>query len=223
MSFVNPRLIYPLGRASYQDWLRKNLPTYDYHIYQSDLEISRDAGNSWKEIRIKPQKEPWGWLQQLPSAKNFEYGGYVVGDRIRYLKCSPTSATVPHRNPVNFHSHPTAHPNCDAPSVGDIRSFVWQPDVRAITVGRKVVWVFEKTPESLPVIKSIFSWQRKHLIKSLGELSRSASANDFAELIFREAIGLDWPKQMNISAWNWPIQIAETLKFRVTILRRDSR
>jgi hypothetical protein len=80
----------------------------------------------WHEMRIRPGLTAKQVYLKLPSAADFEYGGYLTKTRIRYAVCEPTKASVPLFKSCTFHSHPTDKDGTDPdmPSVLDVYAFL---------------------------------------------------------------------------------------------------
>jgi len=57
-------------------------------------------------------------------------------------------------------SHPTGSSSCDQPSLMDIRSFLVNRHLRAVTAGREIIWVFDKQPETIPFVKRLLKWEQ---------------------------------------------------------------
>ena len=82
-----------------------------------------DENDVWHERRIPANLSAANVYRMLPSASDFEYGGYLTKTRIRYVVGAPESVSPPYDLPCVFHSHPFAHPYADAPSPLDIYQF----------------------------------------------------------------------------------------------------
>lgn len=81
---------------------------------------------------------------RLPTAPEYEYGGYLTKTRIRFVRGDATRSHTDTDKPCTFHSHPTSHPCADMPSPSDIYSFLKWPNLRAITVGAEWICVWDK-------------------------------------------------------------------------------
>ena len=205
---------------------------YDQLYIDDDIDDNHYEPDQWKEIRLRPGLTAEQVYQKLPSAETFEYGGYLTKTRIRFVKCGSTSADVPrHRSSCTFHSHPTNLSGTfpDLPSSSDLYGFLFKEPLRSITVGKNLVWVFNKTPKTLPMIKKLKRWQTKNLLAVTRELRENPKYEgrvlDEFQNIALTALGLDWPsrrRDLNDSLLKqWPKLIAKTLKFDVTVYSRN--
>jgi hypothetical protein len=97
---------------------------------------------------------------QLPTAESFEFGGIIERDKIRYQRCDATTAWAEFSADCTWHSHPTGSSSCDQPSLMDIRSFLVNRHLRAVTAGREIIWVFDKQPETIPFVKRLLKWEQ---------------------------------------------------------------
>jgi hypothetical protein len=188
--------------------------------------------DQWKEIRLRPGLTAEQVYQKLPSAETFEYAGYLTKTRIRFVKCFQTSADLlSPRSSCNFHSHPTDLPGTipDVPSATDLTGFLFRKPLRSITVGKNLVWVFNKTPKTLPIIKKLTRWHEKNLVAVQTKLWKDpkfkGSIFDEYQNLLLTALGLDWPsryKDVDDSfRKQWPRIITKTLKFDVTVYSRN--
>ena len=129
----------------------------------------------------------------LPSAETFEYGGFLTESKIHFVKCKEKSASVISAYPCTFHSHPTNLEGTepDLPSGKDIYSFLKWRQQRAITVGRELIWVFDKTVETVPIIKSLETWERGNMISTFGKL-RHDKVEDEANAYIPIVLNAPW-------------------------------
>ena len=153
----------------------ENLPAYlpkpfmDEHAYQTLYEHTNgvdDFGLDSEElpITISALMSAEEVYRRLPSAPDFEYGGFITQNEIRYQACEAFSADTHACRPCTWHSHPTAHPNADMPSGKDIYGFLKWRSRRAVAVGRDWIWVFDKSLSTIPTLEKLRSWQEKNMV-----------------------------------------------------------
>lgn len=205
---------------------------YDQLYINDDIPGEHYEPDQWKVIRLRPGLSAEQVYQKLPSAETFEYGGYLTKTRIRFVKCGQREARVPsHRSSCTFHSHPTnlsgTYP--DLPSSSDLYNFLFRKSLRSITVGKNLVWVFNKTPKTLPMIKKLNQWHTKNLLAVTRKLSenpkyKGREIHEYQNIVLT-ALGLDWPSRRrdfdDSLLKQWPKLIAKTLKFDVTVYSRN--
>ncbi len=121
----------------------------------------------WQEIRIRPGSSALDVYHRLPSASDFEYGGYITKTRIRYHGGGATSASTIRSKACIFHSHPAEHPLADMPSTNDVYQFLKCRQLRAVTVGADWIWVWNKTPTVMRTVRRLFEWEDEHLVSKL--------------------------------------------------------
>ena len=107
------------------------------------------------EIRIPPGSSAAKVYRLLPSAEDFEYGGYLTKTRIRYVAGGPEGAHTDYTKPCTFHSHPTGAQYADVPSPADIYYFLKWRHRRAITVGARWIWVWTKDQQNLKTVRRL--------------------------------------------------------------------
>ena len=117
---------------------------------------------------------------------------------VHYVVCRATSASTNNAHPCTFHTHPTDLEGTepDLPSASDVYSFLKWRHQRAVTVGRELIWVFDKTIETVPVIEKLSTWERENMISTFHKLDRQRIediSRDYM-IIALNAIGLAWPK-----------------------------
>ena len=108
-----------------------NLPAYlpkpfmDEHAYQTLYDYTNgvddfELGSEEISIAISASISAEEVYRMLPSAPDFEYGGFITENEIHYQVCGDDWATTQYRQACVWHSHPTAHPNADVPSGNDV-------------------------------------------------------------------------------------------------------
>ncbi len=113
----------------------ENLPAYlpkpfmDEHAYQTLYEHTNgvddfELDSEELRIAISASMSAEEVYRMLPSAPDFEYGGFITENEIRYQVCGAVSANTHECQPCTWHSHPTAHPNANKPSGRDILNFL---------------------------------------------------------------------------------------------------
>ncbi|MDZ4849985.1 MAG: hypothetical protein SGI77_11925 [Pirellulaceae bacterium] len=192
----------------------ENLPAYlpkpfmDETAYQTIYEHTNGA-DDWE---LDDEEEPIAIsslsaeevYRMLPSASDFEYGGFITRNEIRYQACEAFSENTHECQPCTWHSHPTAHPNADMPSGRDILNFLKWRSRRAVTVGRDWIWVIDKSLSTIPIIEKLRSWEVKNMVpRMIYWLGTDRKINGYiAEAL--EVLGL--PPIKSNSEWkeNWP-------------------
>jgi hypothetical protein len=178
----------------------------------------------WREIRIPPGLTAAAVFRLLPSAPNFEYGGYLTRTRIRYMVCEATRADTISSRPCTFHSQPTDLPGTipDAPSDLDIYSFLKWRQRRTVTVGASLLWVFDKTRSTRRTVRRLAKWELENQIRELRRLCDQDPENfveAFQKLALRK-LGLHWPRSLTTYLKQWPDLLWQTLGIKVTVLKR---
>ena len=110
--------------------------------------------NEWQTTPIPNGLSAEAVYRLLPSAPTLEFGGYLTDSQIHFVECNELSANTISSNLCTFHTHPTevADTEPDLPSNKDIYSFLKWRQQRAITVGKELIWIFDKTMETLSLI-----------------------------------------------------------------------
>ena len=179
----------------------------------------------WQEIRIPVGSTAEQVYQRLPSAFDYEYGGYLTGTRIRYRRCDKRRAGIPTWKACTFHSHATGlgQGEPDLPSPTDIRLFLLGRHRRTITVGRFLLWVWDKTEQTLPMVRRLAAWEKNHLSRVAGRFIDKGEAdweNAYAVEVLRR-LGVRIPEDKRRWAKVWPQTLRDKLGFVVTVLERE--
>ena len=202
---------------------------YD-HLYRNNFgtdELDWSEGD-WQEIRLRPDMSAIEVYRMLPSAEKFEYGGHLLKDSIQYVRCRETSATTISCNHCTFHSHPTNLPGTepDIPSSKDVYSFIKFKQLRAVTVGKELIWVLDKTPETIPVVEQLVRWEKQNMISVYRELipiEKYDLSSLYSDHVLQE-LGLEWPScSAEVSESfkaNWQSSLQTALKIEVAIYSR---
>ena len=190
---------------------------------------SRDfSEREWHEIRISPGMTAEQVYRKLPSAPGFEFGGYLTKTRIRYACFDEKRSNTIGTKSCTFHSHPTGLAGCepDIPSASDLYCFLWRRTMRAITVGREQIWVFDKTKKTLPVIRNFAKWEQENMVAEFKKLEAGQSTDpvfDFPSVSVK-ALGLDWPRNAGDVTDKfrneWPSLLRKVLRIKVTLWNR---
>ena len=170
-------------------------------------------------IPIEPGMSEQDVYTLLPTAESFEFGGIIERNAIRYQRCDKTMAWSKYSDDCTWHSHPTGSISCDQPSPMDIRSFLVNRNLRAVTAGREIVWVFDKQAESIPFITQLMAWEQINL---LNRMRHWMATPDGMEGYLFEALSVlgvtSWLRK-NPSYDNW-IPVIESLGIQVRIFQR---
>jgi len=139
---------------------------YGSHDGIDDLGI---GGTNEREIRIRPGLSAEEVYRKLPSASHFEYAGYLTKTRIRYAEYSDTFSSGVNSKTYTFHSHPTGLGigDPDVPSNLDVYGFLKWRHLRAIMVGKELIWVMEKTRRTSQVIRRLAEWEAVHMVPEM--------------------------------------------------------
>ena len=128
------------------------------------------------------------------------------------------------QNLCTFHSHPTnlAGTEPDLPSAKDIYSFIKWKQLRAVTVGKELIWVFDKTPETIPVVEQLVRWEKQNIISVCRKLIPTEKydlSSLYSDHVLQE-LGLEWPScSAEVSESfkaDWQNLLSTTLKISVT-------
>ncbi|MGQ9770227.1 MAG: hypothetical protein ACUVQG_06710 [Thermogutta sp.] len=212
---IPPHLPHPWpDQQAYDDLYREVNPYQDY---------SENDG-PWQEIRIPPGSSAEQVYRRLPSALDFEYGGYLTKTRIRFVAGGPGSVWVPGSKPCTFHSHMTKihFGEPDLPSLADIRCFLMSRSWRTITVGRFKLWVWEKTPATLDVVRRFWQWECNHMVATQRQLREKGVENwqrEYIRIALRQ-IGVDPPDDARKWDRTWPRMLENKLGFVVEVFDR---
>jgi hypothetical protein len=207
---------------------RPLLQDADYaRLYASTQGIDSldEEGTNAREIRIPTGLTAAEVYRQLPSAPDFEYAGYLTKTRIRYASYGATTSTGPNSKLCTFHTHPTEYDqgDPDMPSPQDIYSFLKWRHRRAITVGKDLLWVMDKTRRTIPVIRRLYAWETEHMvpqmIRHFAMAGPEGGVQSYLEFVLSE---LGWKLPVNFMTYKrcWPEMLREKLRIKVTVLRR---
>ena len=155
----------------------------------------------------------------LPTAESFEFGGVIERDSIRYKRCAQSMAWTEFSADCTWHSHPTGSNSCDQPSTMDVRSFLVNRNLRAITAGRDIGWVFDKQPTTTKFIMQLLEWEQSHLVKRMIHWMASPQGMEGYLLEALSILGVaSWLKE-NPSCEDW-VPVIESLGIKVRIFHR---
>ena len=175
----------------------------------------------WQEIRIRPGSSALDVYHRLPSASDFEYGGYITKTRIRYHGGGATSASTIRSKACIFHSHPAEHPLADMPSTNDVYQFLKCRQLRAVTVGADWIWVWNKTPTVMRTVRRLFEWEDEHLVSEASRLMEEALADftdRYSDLVL-DALGMKWWQSRDTEPRAWCELLRDGLGITTTLIR----
>ena len=183
-----------------------------------------DMIEDWKEKRIPVGLSGPEVYCRLPSAPDFEYGGYLTKTRIRFVRGSATEAPTDKDKPCIFHSHPTNHPYADVPSPSDIYAFLKWPHLRAITVGAKWIWVWDKNQRVLATVKRLLKWEGKHLVREMRRLCEERPEGVFDRYFVQalKSIGIDCPTGSETDPERWCRPLDRCTGINTLLIPRES-
>ena len=131
--------------------------------------------DDWREIRIPRGLSAEAVYGLLPTAPACENAGYLTKTRIRYAAGWDTGGRLLSSKPCTFHTHPTAHPHADLPSFKDLYTFVRYTHLRHVTAARSLIWVFDKTVETLAAVERLNRWEARRQIEAVARASGSTT------------------------------------------------
>lgn len=170
-------------------------------------------------IPIEPVMTEQQVYTLLPTADSFEFGGIIDRSEIRYQKCASTMAWTDLSSECTWHSHPTGVKACDQPSPMDIRTFLVNRPLRAVTAGRDIVWVFDKQLETIPFIKRLMEWEQENLLPRMRHwMALPQKVDGYLEEAL-SVLGIrEWvTKNPSIDDW---VPVIESIGIKVRIFRR---
>lgn len=183
-----------------------------------------DENAVWHERRIPANLSAANVYRMLPSASDFEYGGYLTKTRIRYVVGAPESVSPPCDLPCVFHSHPFAHPYADAPSPLDIYQFIKCECLRAVTVGNRWIWVWNKNRRTVKTVQKFLEWEMEHMVREILRLMDAGVAHAihrYIEFAIRQ-LGFRCPRRQLKDPTSWAPQLSESIGIRSTLIRRSA-
>ena len=203
-----------------------NPEAYDrLYAFNQNLDDQMPEAPDWKEIRIKlglPEKDVY---RLLPSARDYEYSGYLTKSRIRYFKGEASSAWMSMAKPCTFHSHPTKNPYlADIPSLQDIHSFLYYRHLRSVTVGATKLWVWDKTKATFGTVRKMASWMEVNHFRVVTRLMKKDFATwqgKYVQTVLHH-LGWAWPETIDEMDAQWPTILREALKIKVRVFPRES-
>lgn len=205
---------WPVGQEAYQRLYSFNQGVDDY----------MEETAEWQLLRVPPGLPELEVYRRLPSAPDFEYGGYLTKTRIRFLRCGSDRASTRMSRRCTFHSHPTDSPNADLPSLTDVYSFLAFRHVRAVTVGATRLWVWDKTKETLATVRKLAAWTEANQLGEVRRLEKEAPhawQEPYMRLVLKK-LGLIWPNKRQGLDRHWPGMLQSTLKIRVRVFPRTT-
>lgn len=187
-------------------------------------DYTEETGN-WQELRILANLTEAEVYKRLPSAADFEFGGYLTKTRIRYLRCGSVRANTYMAKLCTFHSHPTGLAQADVPSERDVYAFLAFRHLRTITVGRTQLWVLDKTKKTLATVRKLAAWSEANQLREAHQLEKKFPYNWHDPLIklILKNLGLVWPKSYKDLRERWPGMLRNILKIKVRIMPRNIR
>lgn len=161
----------------------------------------------------------------LPSAPDFEYAGYLMNTEILYSKYWATSSTGVASMPCTFHSHPTKPTlgDPDIPSYLDVYGFLKWRHRRAITIGKDLIWVMDKTPQTVPIIEDLYCWEADHMLSEMKRHFTQQGPQRGRQSYIMSVLcvlGLGSPTTLHDFKECWPELLQGKLKIKVTIYQR---
>lgn len=178
---------------------------------------------AWREIRIPPNSTATQVYRMLPTAADYEYGGYLTKTRIRYAAGEATRADVPFEKSCTFHTHPSDHSAADAPSARDVYHFLKWEHQRTITVGADWIWVWTKNQKTLTHVRRLWEWELDNMVPTLQRISDTPGAHlfeDYACEVLLRRFGLRWLPNRERTPQRWSILLRDVFGLRTVLIRR---
>ncbi|MCE9614863.1 MAG: hypothetical protein K8T26_11340 [Lentisphaerae bacterium] len=184
-----------------------------------------DGEFKWQEIRIPRDSSAEEVYLSLPSAPDFEYGGYLTGTRIRYARFGASWAATISSKPCTFHSHPSCHPNCDMPSPRDVYQFLKWRQLRTITVGNHWIWVWTKDQKNAETVKRLLAWEEQNMVPVMADLFRSNCPDPLLVYIERALRQLNYspPRRRLSEPLCWASHLRDVLGMKTWFISRGTR
>lgn len=205
--------VCPIERQDYEALYAFNHGTDDF----------QEVDSAWHVIHIPPGLTEDDAYRLLPSAPDFEYGGYLTRTRIRFRKCGSIQTNTLKSRPCTFHSHPTDLVHADLPTVNDVYMFLACRHLRAVTVGATQLWVWDKTSATLATVRKLATWVEANQLKEVRRLEKQFPYvwhEPYMKLILKN-LGLVWPKNPRDLKEHWSQMLGKVLKIKVRVFSRD--
>jgi hypothetical protein len=202
-----------------------DLELYD-RLYSFNLGLDDQMPDKadWKEIRIKAGLEADEVYRLLPSARDFEFSGFLTKSCVQYIQADSSSAGMLMAKPCTFHSHPTKNPHlADVPSLKDIHSFLFYRHLRTVTVGATRIWVFDKTKATLATVRKLARWIEANQLRVVTHLMKkdfSSWQATYVQTVMKH-LGWEWPVTIDEMDARWPKMLREIFKIKVRLIPRE--
>ena len=194
------------------------------YAFNQNLDDQMPDSPDWKEIRIKPGLPEEEVYRLLPSARDFEYSGYLTKSRVRYVKADSSSAGMLMARPCTFHSHPTKNRYlADVPSIQDIHSFLFYRQLRSVTVGATKVWVWDKTKATLGTVRRLAEWMEANHFRVVAHWMKEdfdSWQQMYVQTVMKQ-LGWVWPDTIDEMDAQWPRMLREIFKIKVRGFSRE--
>lgn len=194
------------------------------YAFNQGIDDQMPAPPKWTEIRIRPGMSEKEVFRLLPSAVDFEYSGYLIRSRIRFIKGEPSSASMRMAKTYTFHSQPTKNPHlADIPSLADIHSFLFYRHLRSVTVGATKIWVWDKTRATLGTVRKLAAWMEVNHFRVVTHWMKKDFANWQAMYVHTvmKHLGWVWPDNIDEMDAEWPRMVRELFKIKVRLIPRE--
>jgi hypothetical protein len=189
-----------------------------YEFVLNVRDVYHGDPDDWRETRISAGLLAEEVYRRLPTAPDFEYAGYLTKTRIRYAAGWNDGGYLLTSKRCTFHTHPTDDPHGDLPSFKDFYSFLRYTHLRHVTVGRSLIWVLDKTMETLAAVDRLNAWEARHQVEALGRYG----FDHYAEVALG-GVGFRLPKSFRQYSRIWPSRVEEKLGVQVTFMDRRPR
>lgn len=206
------------------DWPMEPEAYQRLYAFNQGVDDYMEETAEWQLLRVPPGLSEVEVYRRLPSAPDFEYGGYLTKTCIRYLLCGLDRANTRMSRRCTFHSHPTDSSNADLPSLTDVYAFLAFRHVRAVTVGATRLWVWDKTKATLATIRQLAAWAEANQLREVRRLEKGAPhawQEPYMRLVLKN-LGLIWPNKRQGLERDWPAMLQSTLKIRVRVFPRTT-
>ena len=95
--------------------------------------------------------------------------------------------------------------------------------LRAITVGSKRLWVWDKSAATLSVVKKLGAWADQNMVAEVNRLMKTHPhtwQDPYVKLALKN-LGFPWPKRLEEWEANWEKMLRTILKIKVRVFPRE--
>jgi hypothetical protein len=109
------------------------------------------------------------------------------------------------------------------PSERDVYSFLKWPNVRAITVGAKWIWVWDKNKQVMTTVKRLLEWEGEHMLRELRRLCDEGTEGIFDHylILALEAVGICRLTKSEADPESWRETLLSCTGIETLLIPRD--